>query len=174
MPNGSPGWERCKRLTTGLDSENCNWRGRWRFFWPPFSLMSFGYITFVTLNSYDLFRHRMAENSHMVLRGGGVLVEKLFCSFFNPAISLYIYYDQYEKRLRKNNKFFFPAVGFQNGGHFDFRAHQAPTDLYNITVAGGFLHGFLCSMAAIFDYIIGHSTKKQSYTQSDGLSIEHT
>ena len=27
---------------------------------------------------------------------GGVLVEKLFCSFFNPATSLYIYYDQYE------------------------------------------------------------------------------
>ena len=27
-----------------------------------------------------------------------MLVEKLFCSFFfNPLISLYIYYDQYEK-----------------------------------------------------------------------------
>ena len=31
------------------------------------------------------------------LKGGGVLVEKLFCSFFNPVISLYIFYDQYEK-----------------------------------------------------------------------------
>ena len=29
--------------------------------------------------------------------GEGVLVDKLFCSFFNPLISLYIYYDQYEK-----------------------------------------------------------------------------
>ena len=31
------------------------------------------------------------------LGGGGVLVKKLYCSFFNPLISLYIYYDQYEK-----------------------------------------------------------------------------
>ena len=52
---------------------------------------------------------------------GGVLVEKLFCSFFNPAISLYIYYDQYEKIWRKNQTFFFPAVGFHgNGGHIRF------------------------------------------------------
>ena len=52
---------------------------------------------------------------------GGVLVEKLFCSFFNPAISLYIYYDQYEKIWRKNPKFFFPMVGFHgNGGHIRF------------------------------------------------------
>ena len=28
---------------------------------------------------------------------GEVLVEKLFCSFFNPLISFYIYYDQYKK-----------------------------------------------------------------------------
>ena len=39
-----------------------------------------------------------------VLRG--VLVEKLFCSFFNPLISLYIYYDQYEKIWRKNQNNF--------------------------------------------------------------------
>ena len=37
------------------------------------------------------------------LKGGGVLVEKQFCSFFNPLISLYIHYDQYEKIWRKNN-----------------------------------------------------------------------
>ena len=49
---------------------------------------------------------------------GGVLVEKLFCSFFNPAISLYIYYDQYEKIWRKKK---IPAVGFHgNGGHIRF------------------------------------------------------
>ena len=54
--------------------------------------------------------------------GGGVLVEKLFCSFFNPVISLYIYYDQYEKIWRKPpKKMFFPAVGFHgNGGHIRF------------------------------------------------------
>ena len=27
----------------------------------------------------------------------GVLVEKLFCSFFDPLFSFYIYYDQYKK-----------------------------------------------------------------------------
>ena len=49
------------------------------------------------------------------------LVEKLFCSFFNPVISLYIYYDQYEKIWRKNKKTCFPAVGFNgNGGHIRF------------------------------------------------------
>ena len=31
---------------------------------------------------------------------------KLSCSFFNRVISLYIYYDQYEKRWRKNPNFF--------------------------------------------------------------------
>ena len=50
--------------------------------------------------------------------GRGVLVEKLFCSFFNPLISLYIYYDQYEK-IRREKKF--PVVGFHgNGGHIRF------------------------------------------------------
>ena len=34
----------------------------------------------------------------------GVLVEKLFCSFVNPLISLCIYYDQYEKIWRKKSK----------------------------------------------------------------------
>ena len=41
-----------------------------------------------------------------------MLVEKLFCSFFNPLISLYIYYDQYEKIWRKNENNFFPTVHF--------------------------------------------------------------
>ena len=52
-----------------------------------------------------------------------MLVEKLFCSFFNPLISLYIFYDQYEKLWRKNKNNFFPAVRFHgNGAIFDFRA----------------------------------------------------
>ena len=56
--------------------------------------------------------------------GGGVLVEKQFCSFFNPAISLYIYYDQYEKILRKKSKkIFFPRlVSMEMAAIFDFRA----------------------------------------------------
>ena len=54
--------------------------------------------------------------------GGGVLgevpVEKLFCSFFNPLISLYIYYDQYEKYGEMNKIILFPALRFHgNGGH---------------------------------------------------------
>ena len=46
-----------------------------------------------------------------------MLVEKLFSSFFNPVISLNIYYDQYEKC----GHIFFPALGFrENGGHIRF------------------------------------------------------
>ena len=53
--------------------------------------------------------------------GGGVLVEKLFCSFFNPVISLNIYYDQYEKMWRKKKKF--PRlVSMEMAAIFDFRA----------------------------------------------------
>ena len=50
-----------------------------------------------------------------------VLVEKLFCSFFNPLISLYIYYDQYEKIGRKKK---FPPrfVSMEMAAIFDFRA----------------------------------------------------
>ena len=54
--------------------------------------------------------------------GGGVLVEKLFCSFFNPAISLYIYYDQYEKIWRKKKKKFPRLVSMEMAAIFDFRA----------------------------------------------------
>ena len=50
-----------------------------------------------------------------------MLVEKLCCSFFKPVISLYIYYDQYEKIWRKK----IPAVGFHgNGGHLRYVSHQ--------------------------------------------------
>ena len=63
------------------------------------------------------------SNTNNNLRGG-VLVEKLFCSFFNPAISLYIYYDQYEKIWRKKSKkIFFPRlVSMEMTAIFDFRA----------------------------------------------------
>ena len=49
-----------------------------------------------------------------------VMGDNLFCSFFNPVISLCIYYDQYEK-YGENTQKFFPAVGFHgNGGHIRF------------------------------------------------------
>ena len=55
-------------------------------------------------------------------KGGGVLAEKLVCSFFNTVISLYIY-DQYEQILRKNKKKFFPRlVSMEMADIFDFRA----------------------------------------------------
>ena len=57
--------------------------------------------------------------SASLLEGGGVLVEKLFCSFFNPVISLYIYYDQYNKIWIKKNKKI-PAVAFHGNGHNRF------------------------------------------------------
>ena len=63
---------------------------------------------------------------------GGVLVEKLFCSFFNPAISLYIYYDQYEKYGEKK----IPAVGFQgNGGHIRFWGTHQGTPNFKTTAS---------------------------------------
>ncbi len=50
------------------------------------------------------------------LRGGAG--RKLFCSFFNPLISLFIYYDQYEKIWREKKKICLPAFRFHgNGGH---------------------------------------------------------
>ena len=55
-----------------------------------------------------------------------VLVEKLFCSFFNPLISFYIYYDQYkkygEKNMEKKNDFFPRFVSMEMAAIFDFRA----------------------------------------------------
>ena len=52
-----------------------------------------------------------------------VLVEKLFHSFSNPQISLYIYYDQYEKYGEKNEIIFFPRfVSMEMAAIFDFRA----------------------------------------------------
>ena len=54
---------------------------------------------------------------------GEVLVEKLFSSFFNPLISLYIYYDQYEKILKKTKIIFSPRfVSMEMAAIFDFRA----------------------------------------------------
>ena len=52
-----------------------------------------------------------------------MLVEKLFCSFVNPLISLCIYYDRYEKILRKKTKQFFKQfVSMEISAIFDFRA----------------------------------------------------
>ena len=52
-----------------------------------------------------------------------MLVEKLFCSFFNPLVSLYIYYGQYEKIWRKNKIIFFPRfVSMEMVTIFHFRA----------------------------------------------------
>ena len=66
--------------------------------------------------------------------GGGVLVKKLFCSFFNPVISLYIYYDQYEKIWGKKSKKKIPEVGFHgNGSHIRFYGTHQGT--YNFKTA---------------------------------------
>ena len=53
-----------------------------------------------------------------------MLVEKLFCSFFNPLISLYIYYDQYEKNMEKKIVLtnFARFVSMEMAAIFDFRA----------------------------------------------------
>ena len=57
------------------------------------------------------------------IKGGGVLVEKLFCSFFNPVNSLYIYYDQYEKYGENTKKMFFLwLVSMEMAAIFDVRA----------------------------------------------------
>ena len=56
-----------------------------------------------------------------VLRGGAG--RKLFWSFFNPLISLYIYYDQYEKYGEKNEIIFFQRfVSMEMAAIFDFSA----------------------------------------------------
>ena len=49
-----------------------------------------------------------------------MLVEKLFCSIFNPLISLYIYYDQYEKYGEKKISPRF--VPIEMAAIFDFMA----------------------------------------------------
>ena len=68
------------------------------------------------------------------MEGGGVLVEKLFWSFINPVISLYIYYDQYEKNMEKKTNDFFPAVGFhENGSHI--RCYGTHQGTYNFKTA---------------------------------------
>ena len=55
--------------------------------------------------------------------GEGVLIEKLFCSFLNPLISLYIYYEHYENMKKKNqNIFSLRFVSVEMAAIFDFRA----------------------------------------------------
>ena len=51
-----------------------------------------------------------------------MLVEKLFCSFVNPFISLYIYYDQYEKYGENTKKISPRLVSMETVAIFDFRA----------------------------------------------------
>ena len=52
-----------------------------------------------------------------LLRGGAG--RKLFCSFFNPLISFYIYYDQYKNMEKKK----FPRiVSMEMAAVFDYRA----------------------------------------------------
>ena len=71
--------------------------------------------------SYGI-RHLSSALIKICFLRGGVLVEKLFCSFFNPVISLYIYYDQYEKILRKHTQKFTRLVSMEMAAIFDFRA----------------------------------------------------
>ena len=65
-----------------------------------------------------------------------MLVDKLFCSFSHPVISLYIYYDQYEKIWRKNKQqIFFPRlVSMEMAAIFDFRA-LTKVHVYNFKTA---------------------------------------
>ena len=73
----------------------------------------------------------VSRTNFILLRGG---VEKLFCSIFNPLISLNIYYDQYQKIRRKNQNNFFPAVRFRgNGGHI--RLHGTHQGTYKFKTA---------------------------------------
>ena len=51
-----------------------------------------------------------------ILRGGAG--RKTVLLIFNPLISLYIYYDQYEKIWRKKQKHFFPALRFHGNGSY--------------------------------------------------------
>ena len=52
-----------------------------------------------------------------------MLVEKLFCSFVNPLISLCIYYGQYEKYGEKINIIVSPQfVSMEIAAIFDVRA----------------------------------------------------
>ena len=60
------------------------------------------------------------------------LVEKLFCSFFNPVISLYIYYDQYEKIWREK---ILRLVSMEMAAIFDFRALTKVHKKYNFKAA---------------------------------------
>ena len=53
---------------------------------------------------------------------GEVLVEKLFCSFINPLISLYIYYMISVKKIWRKKKKFPRFVSMEMAAIFDFRA----------------------------------------------------
>ena len=67
----------------------------------------------------------MLANMHRFIKTneGEVLVEKLFCSFFNPLLSFDIYYDQYEKIWRNKQNNFFPRfVSMEMAAMYDFRA----------------------------------------------------
>ena len=88
-------------------------------------------LTTILRNAEREYYRKLLENQKQscretwnFLRGGGVLVEKLFCSFFNTAISLYIYYDQYEQNMeKKSKKLFFPLLVYMEmAAIFDFRA----------------------------------------------------
>ena len=69
-----------------------------------------------------------------------MLFEKLFCSFFNPLISLYIYYDQYEKIWRKNKQKFPRFVSMEMAAIFDVRALTKVGPTYNFkTVSSNFV-----------------------------------
>ena len=54
-----------------------------------------------------------------LLRGGAG--RKTVCSFFNPLISFYIYYDQYKKYGEKKKIFFPRFVSMEMAAIFDFR-----------------------------------------------------
>ena len=61
-----------------------------------------------------------------------MLVEKLFWSFFNPVISFYIYYDQYEKYGEIKKKKFPRLVFMEMVAIFDSNAVKCCTYIEDI------------------------------------------
>ena len=65
--------------------------------------------------------HLNVTRKHVNLRGGAG--RKTVLLIFNPLISLYIYYDQYEKIWRNEQNNFFPRfVSMEMAAIFDVRA----------------------------------------------------
>ena len=71
-------------------------------------------------NQFGCIRFETNQIKFIYGGGGGCWSKNCF-AHFSTVISLYIYYDQYEKIWRKNRQNIFSAVGLHgNGGHIRF------------------------------------------------------